>query len=110
MSRGPVIFVDDDADLRRATSQSLTLAGFEVQAFPDAASALAAIGPDFPGPVVTDIRMPRMTGLQLFERIRAIDSDLPVILVTGHADVELAVAALKDGAYDFISKPSTASG
>ncbi|MFO1104655.1 MAG: sigma-54 dependent transcriptional regulator [Amaricoccus sp.] len=105
MSRGPVIFVDDDADLRRATSQSLTLAGFEVQAFPDAASALAAIGPDFPGPVVTDIRMPRMTGLQLFERIRAIDSDLPVILVTGHADVELAVAALKDGAYDFISKP-----
>lgn len=105
MNRGPVIFVDDDADLRRATGQSLTLAGFAVQAFPDALSALAAIGPDFPGPVVTDIRMPRMTGLQLFERVRAIDPDLPVILVTGHADVELAVAALKDGAYDFISKP-----
>ena len=49
--------------------------------------------------------MPRMNGLQLFERIRALDPELPVLLVTGHADVELAVAALKDGVYDFISKP-----
>ena len=59
----------------------------------------------FEGPVVTDIRMPRMNGLQLFERIKAMDAQLPVLLVTGHADVELAVAALKDGVYDFISKP-----
>ena len=59
----------------------------------------------FEGPVVTDIRMPRMSGLQLFERIKALDPELPVLLVTGHADVDLAVAALKDGAYDFISKP-----
>ena len=55
--------------------------------------------------MVTDIRMPRMNGLQLFERIKALDPELPVLLVTGHADVELAVAALKDGVYDFISKP-----
>lgn len=105
MSKGPVIFVDDDPDLRRATTQMLTLAGFEVQAYPGAEAALGALDDGFEGPVVTDIRMPRMNGLQLFERIRALDPDLPVILVTGHADVELAVAALKDGAYDFISKP-----
>ncbi len=49
--------------------------------------------------------MPRMSGLQLFERVRAIDRQLPVLLVTGHGDVDLAVAAIKDGAYDFISKP-----
>ena len=105
MSGGPVIFVDDDPDLRRATTQVLTLAGFEVQAFEGAEAALAALDDGFAGPVVTDIRMPRMNGLQLFQRIKALDSELPVLLVTGHGDVELAVAALKDGAYDFISKP-----
>jgi two-component system C4-dicarboxylate transport response regulator DctD len=102
---GPVVLVDDDPDLRRATAQALRLAGFEVQAFEGAEAALAAIDDGFEGPVVTDIRMPRMNGLQLFERIRALDPELPVLLVTGHGDVELAVAALKDGAYDFISKP-----
>ncbi|HEU0220950.1 MAG TPA: response regulator, partial [Paracoccaceae bacterium] len=105
MSEGPVIFVDDDADLRRATAQMLALAGFEVLAFDSAEAALPAIGEDFAGPVVTDIRMPRMSGLQLFDRIKAVDPDLPVILVTGHGDVDLAVAAVKDGVYDFITKP-----
>ena len=102
---GPVIFVDDDPDLRRATAQMLKLAGFAVQAYEAAEAALPSITPEFEGPVVTDIRMPRMNGLQLFERVRAIDAELPVLLVTGHADVELAVAAMKDGVYDFISKP-----
>lgn len=102
---GPVIFVDDDPDLRRATAQALKLAGFDVQAFGAAEAALEAIGPHLEGPVVTDIRMPRMNGLQLFQRVKAIDPEIPVLLVTGHGDVELAVAALKDGAYDFISKP-----
>ncbi len=105
MSGGPVIFVDDDPDLRRATTQVLTLAGFEVRAYDGAEAALAALDDGFAGPIVTDIRMPRMNGLQLFQRIKALDSELPVLLVTGHGDVELAVAALKDGAYDFISKP-----
>jgi two-component system C4-dicarboxylate transport response regulator DctD len=109
MSGGPVIFVDDDPDLRRATSQMLTLAGFDVQAFEGAEAALAVIDAELGGPVVTDIRMPRVSGLQLFDRVKAIDPDLPVILVTGHADVELAVAALKDGVYDFISKPFDAA-
>lgn len=105
MTLGRVIFVDDDPDLRRATAQMLKLAGFEVQAFDGAEAALPSITADFDGPVITDIRMPRMTGLQLLERVKAIDPELPVLLVTGHGDVELAVAAMKDGAYDFISKP-----
>ena len=101
----PVIFVDDDPDLRRATSQLLKLAGFAVQAFDGAEAALAAIDAGFEGAVVTDIRMPRIDGLELFRRVKAIDPELPVLLVTGHADVAVAVAAIKDGAYDFISKP-----
>src|SRR5262245_23961139 len=105
MSRSPVILVDDDPDLRKAATQMLKLAGFDVQPFEGAEAALAAFDDSFEGPVITDIRMPRMSGLQLFERIKALDPELPVLLITGHGDVELAVAALKDGVYDFISKP-----
>ncbi|SHF10244.1 two-component system, NtrC family, C4-dicarboxylate transport response regulator DctD [Kaistia soli DSM 19436] len=101
----PVILVDDDPDMRAATAQTLELAGYRPQVFAAAAPALTAVDADFPGVVVSDIRMPGLSGLQLFERVRSLDPDLPVILVTGHGDVELAVAALKDGAYDFISKP-----
>ncbi len=104
-AEGPLIFVDDDPDLRRATAQMLKLAGFAVQAFDAAEPALAALDAGFEGPVVTDIRMPRMSGLEFHDRIRALDPDLPVILVTGHADVDLAVSAVKNGVYDFISKP-----
>lgn len=106
---GPVVFVDDDPDLRRATTQMLKLAGFAVAAFDGAAAALATLGPDFAGPVVSDIRMPQMSGLDLFERLRTIDPEIPVILVTGHADVDLAVQAVRDGVYDFIAKPFDAA-
>ncbi len=101
----PVLFVDDDADMRAAAGQTLDLAGFRPLVFAAAEAALAVLNASFPGIVVTDIRMPAMSGLQLFERVRALDPDLPVILVTGHGDVDLAVSALKAGAYDFISKP-----
>jgi two-component system, NtrC family, C4-dicarboxylate transport response regulator DctD len=69
----PVVFVDDDPDLRQATAQMLKLAGFEVQAFESGADAPAALDRDFAGPVVSDIRMPRLSGLELFERVRALD-------------------------------------
>jgi two-component system C4-dicarboxylate transport response regulator DctD len=100
-----VAFVDDDADLRRANARSLELAGHEVRLFDGATAALKAIGPDFPGVVVSDLRMPGMDGLQLFRALREADPELPVILITGHGDVATAVAAIRDGAYDFITKP-----
>lgn len=102
---GLVALVDDDADLLHATTQLLELAGFSVSALDAAEGALAIIDRNFEGVVVSDIRMPGMNGLQLFDRVKAIDPDIPVILVTGHGDVDLAVAALKDGVYDFIPKP-----
>ncbi|MFL9839750.1 sigma-54 dependent transcriptional regulator [Sphingomonas sp. ST-64] len=101
-------FVDDDPELREANVQTLELAEISVRAFADAASVLAEITPDFAGAIVSDIRMPGMDGLQLFARLRAVDPELPVILITGHADVPMAVSALRDGAFDFLSKPFAA--
>ena len=98
-------FVDDDDILRDANVQTLQLAGFEVLPFASAEAALAALPPDFPGVVISDIRMPRMDGRQFFRRLKAQDADLPVILITGHADVAEAVEALHDGVYDFVPKP-----
>ena len=100
-----VAFIDDDADLRAANAQSLRLAGLEVLSFERAEAALDRLDASFPGVVVSDIRMPGMDGRQLFARLRDIDPDLPVILITGHGDVAQAVEAMREGAYDFVAKP-----
>lgn len=101
----PVFLIDDDKDLRRATAQTLELAGFAVSAFADPREAIAALSPAFEGIVVSDIRMPHIDGLQLFAMLKDMDADLPVILITGHGDIPMAVQAIQDGAYDFIAKP-----
>lgn len=102
---GKILLVDDDDALRGAVTQGLELRGFEVSAFDSAPAALKALSRDFEGAVVSDVRMPGMDGLALFERIQAVDPDIPVLLITGHGDVAMAVAALQDGVYDFVSKP-----
>lgn len=104
----PVVLIDDDRDLLKATAQTLELAGFSVSAFAVAAEALAWLDAGFAGVVVSDIRMPQIDGLQLFNRILRLDADIPVILITGHGDIAMAVKAIKDGAYDFITKPFAA--
>jgi two-component system C4-dicarboxylate transport response regulator DctD len=100
-----VALVDDDDDLRDATAQFLSLNGFDVRAFADGATALAAIDIDFPGVVVTDVRMPGMSGIELFQILHDRDPELAVVLVTGHGDVEMAVSAIRGGAWDFLTKP-----
>ncbi len=100
-----VTLVEDDAALRDAVAQSLQLADLDVQAFPAAEPALARLRPDYAGVVVSDIRMPGLDGRALFRRLKALDPELPVILITGHADVAEAVEALHEGAYDFVAKP-----
>ncbi|MBE7209966.1 MAG: sigma-54-dependent Fis family transcriptional regulator [Gluconacetobacter diazotrophicus] len=100
-----VALVEDDAALRDATAQALDLAGMEVLPMADAAAALHAVGADFRGIVVSDIRMPGISGLELFDRLHRLDPDLPVILVTGHGDIAMAVDAMRRGAYDFLAKP-----
>ena len=104
----PVFLIDDDHELRKAMQQTLELAGFAVTAFPAAPAALQQLSADFPGIVISDIRMPGMDGLELFRRLSQIDAELPAILITGHGDIPMAVQAIQQGAYDFISKPFAA--
>lgn len=100
-----VALVEDDEAFRAALAERLTLADFDVSAFPSAEAALKALRPDFDGVVVSDLRMPGMDGRQLADRLSTLDPDLPVVLMTGHGDVADAVEAMKRGAYDFLTKP-----
>jgi two-component system C4-dicarboxylate transport response regulator DctD len=100
-----VALIEDDADFRQALVERLTLEGYEVRAFPAAEPALKVLDADFPGVVISDLRMPGMDGRQLLSRLQALDTALPVIMITGHGDVADAVAAMHDGAYDFVGKP-----
>lgn len=100
-----LLLIDDDDALRTALAQSFDLADLPVRCFADAQEALGQLDASFAGAVISDIRMPRMDGQELFRRISAIDHQIPVILMTGHGDVAMAVSALKQGAFDFIAKP-----
>ncbi|MDF2488224.1 MAG: two component sigma54 specific Fis family transcriptional regulator [Pseudomonas sp.] len=104
-SRVQVILVDDDPHLRQALSQTLDLAGLKVMSLSDAQGLAERIEPDWSGVVVSDIRMPGIDGLQLLEQLHGRDPELPVLLITGHGDVPLAVQAMRAGAYDFLEKP-----
>lgn len=105
MTTETILFVDDEDHLRLAAEQSLQLEDLAVATFADASAALAHVARDFAGILVTDIRMPEMDGQALMARALEIDPEFPVILVTGHGDVELAVQTMRDGAYDFLEKP-----
>ena len=100
-----VAIVDDEQDMRQSISQWLALSGFETETFSNATDALKDISNDYPGIIVTDIKMPRMDGMQFLKRIKGIDSNLPVIMITGHGDVPMAVEAMRMGAFDFLEKP-----
>ncbi|MBC8718275.1 sigma-54 dependent transcriptional regulator [Ochrobactrum sp. Marseille-Q0166] len=100
-----VMLVDDDAAFRTALADSFQIAGFEIETYHDGQSALANLAADYPGIVVTDIRMPKVDGHEVLEKLLTRDPDLPVILMTGHGDINMAVTALKKGAFDFIAKP-----
>ncbi|MBT8765812.1 sigma-54 dependent transcriptional regulator [Pseudomonas boanensis] len=100
-----VLLIDDDPHLRQALSQTLDLAGLKVKAMGEARGVAEMIDKDWPGVVVSDIRMPGIDGLELLAQLRQRDPDLPVLLITGHGDVPLAVQAMRAGAYDFLEKP-----
>ncbi|EMP57157.1 two component Fis family sigma54-specific transcriptional regulator [Marinobacter santoriniensis NKSG1] len=105
MSQPSVIFVDDDPHILQAMAQTLALEDIPVACHPDGPSALPAITPEFEGIVLCDYNMPGMDGLQLLEKVRAVDDSIPVIILTGQGDISTAVSAMQQGAYDFIEKP-----
>jgi DNA-binding NtrC family response regulator len=100
-----IVVIDDEADMRASIGQWLSLSGFRPESYPGAEEALRRIGPDFPGIVISDIRMPGMDGMTLLKRLVAMDAGLPVVLITGHGDVPMAVEAMRLGAFDFLEKP-----
>ena len=106
MSIEQVVFVvDDDDAVRESLEFSLQLAGHRVESFSSAAAFLASGGPERKGCLVTDVRMPDMDGIELQEELKKRGSSLPVIVITGHGDIPLAVRAMKAGAGDFLEKP-----
>jgi two-component system C4-dicarboxylate transport response regulator DctD len=104
-SAARVVLIDDEEMVRLSMEQALQLAGIAVEAYDSAEAALPAITRDFSGIVVSDVRLPGRDGLELLADIRRRDPELPVVLVTGHGDIAMAVAAMREGAYHFIEKP-----
>jgi two-component system, LuxR family, response regulator FixJ len=106
MARDAVVhLIDDDDGVRHSLAFLLTSTGFAVRAYESADRFLEAIPALQPGCVVTDLRMPGLSGLELQRQLRARKVGLPVIVMTGHGDVPLAVEAMKAGAVDFLEKP-----
>lgn len=104
--RKPTVYiVDDDDGMRRALCLLMTTVGYEPTAFARPGEFLAQFDPDRPGCLVLDVRMPEMSGLEVQQQLNRSGATLPVILITGHGDITMAVQAMKDGAFDFLQKP-----
>ncbi len=100
-----IILIDDDPDVLGGVSQLLELADFSVSPLTSGKGICKQLSPERVCVIVSDIRMPGIDGLTLLQQVRSVDEDLPVILITGHGDVPMAVEAMRNGAYDFIEKP-----
>ncbi|GLO60336.1 sigma-54-dependent Fis family transcriptional regulator [Vibrio sp. MACH09] len=101
-----VFFIDDESDMRLAHEQSFELEDITAQFFPDAETALLEIkNSGYPSVIVSDICLPGISGHDLLNTVMSNDRDIPVILITGHGDISMAVQAMHSGAYDFIEKP-----
>jgi DNA-binding NtrC family response regulator len=100
-----VLLIEDDPDVRLGCEQALKLEDIPVNGVDSAEKARRCLTRDYPGIVVSDIHLPGMDGMALLKELQGVDPDLPVVLITGHGDISLAVQAMKDGAHDFIEKP-----
>ena len=100
-----VLIIEDDPDVRLGCEQALQLEGMQTEGVGSAEEAKRRLGKDFCGVILSDIRLPGMDGMSLLREVLAVDPELPVVLITGHGDVSMAVQAMKDGAHDFIQKP-----
>jgi two-component system response regulator FixJ len=104
----PTVFVvDDDAALREALVQLLEAAGLSVESYPDGPAFLAAFGEGRPGCLLLDVAMPGMTGLEVQTELRTRGIPIPIVFLTGHGDIPMAVRAVQAGAVDFLEKPMT---
>ncbi len=100
-----VYVVDDDQQVRESLEWLLDSVGIRTQLFKNGQDFLETFSAGLPGCVILDVRMPGVNGMDVHQLIKKIDQDFPVIIVTGHADVPMALRAMKEGAFDFIEKP-----
>ena len=100
-----ILIVDDEEIVRKAYQNELRRKGYEAHALDSGLKALEVVNEQWPGIVISDIIMPEMDGVTLLKKIKSIDPDLPVLLITGQGDIPMAVGAIQDGAYDFLEKP-----
>ncbi|TAH44094.1 MAG: sigma-54-dependent Fis family transcriptional regulator [Betaproteobacteria bacterium] len=100
-----ILIIEDDPDVALGCEQALQLEGLAVECVGSAEQGRRRVGTDFAGIVVSDIRLPGQDGMSLLRELHALDPELPVVLITGHGDISMAVQAMKDGAYDFLQKP-----
>ena len=105
-ARTPLVrLVDDDARVRESEAFVLSIDGWETAPYESAVDFLAEDDPDRPGCIVLDVRMPEMSGLELQTELKRQGRNLPILFLTGHGDIDMAVNAVKNGAFDFIEKP-----
>lgn len=104
--KGTVFLVEDDEALRSATTRLLSACGFTVRSFESAEAFLADLDPSAPGCLLLDVRMPGLSGLELQQRLNSRKVGLPVVFLTGHADVTAHDYAMQQGAVDFLQKPA----
>ena len=97
-----IAIVDDEVDMRESIGQWLALAGYDAQTYASARDALKQIDANYPGIVITDLKMPEIDGMQFLKKLLAQDSSLPVIMITAHGDVPMAAEAIRLGASDFL--------
>ena len=100
-----VLVADDEEEIRKILSNILEKEGFEVITASDGEQAMQKICSDIPDAVLLDVRMPGLNGMEVLKKIKAIEENLPVVLVTAYADTHQAVEAMKEGAYDYLAKP-----
>ncbi len=105
MTKETIFLIDDEESVRVSVSQYLSLSDYSVECFGDARLALGKMAETFAGVVISDIRMPGMDGLEMLQAVLELDTEIPVILITAHGDIRMAVSAMRQGAYDFIEKP-----
>jgi len=105
---GLILVIDDDAAMRRACEAALRRAGYHIETYSDGPSGIARIREQSPSVLIVDLKMPGMGGLEVIKHVKEIDFNIVIVVITGFATVDMAVEAMKSGAYDFIPKPFTA--
>lgn len=105
MTDQTIFIIDDDDAVRDSIEELVESVGLRAQGYASASAFLQAFQPDAPGCLVVDVRLAEMSGLVLLQKLKELDAGIPVIVITGHGDVPMAVSALKNGAVDFIQKP-----